>query len=51
MESCGIQMDPDMTGNPGSSYCMRITADQDFGEFVLYALNLNWRGFTILWAS
>lgn len=37
-------MDPDITGNPGYSYSMRNTENQDLGEFVLYALNLNWRG-------
>lgn len=37
-------MNPDITGNPSSSHCMGITVNQDFGEFVLYALNLDWRG-------
>lgn len=40
-ESRCIQMDPDITGNPGSSYCMRITVNQDFREFGLYVLNLD----------
>lgn len=40
---CCIQMDPDIDGtNPRSSYCARITVNQDFGvEFVSYALNLD----------
>lgn len=34
-------MDPDITRIPSYSHGMRITVGWDFGEFTLYALNLD----------